>query len=229
MILFSSFTHIYVFMLFLYLGLCSGLIFFIASIVFAKLLKPRTNTINKKTNGITGEDNSKNSNATLSEDNNLKVENVNVINNSSNTVKTKKIFSFFKLKRLNKSNKNVKEKSQKQNSKKIKHAPNKNQNNIAFKKLKSKFCLYVKSVQVSLNKFKQPILKVLFTAINIMLVFSLFIACYLINLKFNYGEVRTIYVLIFVIGVVLSKSLLNLLANFISNFYNCFRGKFKKN
>lgn len=173
MTLFLSFNQPIIFLLFVYLGLVSGVVFnifsFISNILFIKLKKGlKKPVLNKKASKFKQE-----------------------------VEKTSK----------------TQNKPQKQT-----------QNNI------------VKNIIKNLNKTKKGFLDlfkyiVLFIFKNLpILIFIISVVfSYLTNLHLNFGHLRLIYVLIWVLFFFISKTLCKILANYFLSFYNIFIKRIKKN
>ncbi len=139
---------------------------------------------------------------------------------------------------IHKSISTPKGKELKNNKEHKKSIGNKQQNKLKkngifnFKKLKAKWKNSVKvffsKLNKAINKIKKPIIAVLETLIKIGLVLALVVVSYLINLHLNFGEVRLMFVVVFIASFCLAKSLLKLLAFYLTNFYNYFRRKLQK-
>lgn len=292
MILFSSFTHVYVLMLFLYLGLCCGLIFFVSCRLLnqLKVFILTKNKIKKESCDESKLDNSKSEsdNATksllesssllnynnkqnrevknnLTSDliNDLKQNNLveefielpdtnfevlsstnsedivtsgkEIAESSNYPVKTSNLVSSNTIQKsislpLKDSKKSKKNKHNKKllNIKKSKKEKPKKQKLSNFKKVKNKLQLTFKEFGNFLNKVKVPLVKVSEIIIKICLIFALLVGSYLINLHLNFGEIRFMFIIIFIVSFFMAKSLLNLLAFYFTNFYNYFRKKLSK-
>lgn len=89
---------------------------------------------------------------------------------------------------------------------------NKNQN----KQIKNYF---IKFKQI-LNKIKIIFIKIFASILLIITLTSFVLISFLINLEYNFGEIRLVYVTVWVLSFFVGKSFFNLLANHITNFYN---------
>lgn len=172
MILFSSLTHGIEFLLFVYLGLISGLIFEVVNKTCFKL----SQKIKKAENSPLKQKNNKN------KTNTQKIV-TNTIQQPNKTLK--------KQKRVN------------------------------IKKLFNSFIMFLKKIfatgNIYLLKFIPPICLVIVS-----------VASYLVNLQFNLGFVKVVYVLFWVAFFFVGKSLCKLLANYFVAFYNWIIKKVKK-
>lgn len=170
MILFSTFNHFFLLLLFIYLGLSSGIVFCF---------------VNKFTNIFSFKKNKR-----------------------ENPKKERKLL-FFKLgtklfRKNNKTNQSITKNS-----------------NLQQRKLKK-------------NKLQKATLLgfVRYTIKETLKIFTLFLCVFvsfLINLQLNFGYLRPIYVVLWIIFFIIGKSLFNLLANFFTSFYNYCIKRIKKN
>ncbi len=209
MILFSSFSHIWVLLLFMYLGLSSGIIFFSASIFLDKLkmflLRPKQKKERKiKSYLIIKKDNK-------IEDNNFS--NLNSSNNNEALTPNKKNRKLFH----KNNNKNL-------NNSKQKKSHKKSQNIF----LKVKLGNFFKGLFLKLSKIKGRVINTSFTIVKILVFLIIVVVSYLINLYLNMGYLRVGFVIVFVGCFMLAKSVIKMLAIYLVNFYNCFKRKLNK-
>ena len=104
-----------------------------------------------------------------------------------------------------------------------KKGKNKAQNTT--KTILSKKFLVIKN---KISKIAQKVSVALLNIMKIMVFCILVVLTYLINLKFNLGYLRVIFVLIWVGFFFVGKSLFNLLANYFCCFYNWCIKRIKK-
>lgn len=173
MTLFSSFNHLIIFLLFVYLGLISGIFF-------------------------------------------------NVFCYISNVLSIK-IKKGLKKPLLNKEDRKIKQEIEKTN--KIKNKPKKQMQNNIFKS-------FVKGLNKVKNSFIilfKYIILFMFKNVPIMIFIFVVSFSYLMNLYLNFGHLRIIYVLIWLLFFFISKTLCKILANYFLSFYNYFIKRIKKN
>lgn len=99
---------------------------------------------------------------------------------------------------------------------------NKENKNKIFKKLINKiFIIKTKNKIKTEGKRKTNILyKVFKETANIITLSTLVFISLLINLNLNFGILRPVYVVLWIIFFFVGKSLFNLLANYLTSFYN---------
>ncbi len=74
--------------------------------------------------------------------------------------------------------------------------------------------------KIILNKTRVYLVKGFSSCILIVTLVCLVFVSFLINLQLNFGEIRIIYVCVWVLSFFVGKRFFNLLANYITNFYN---------
>lgn len=229
-------------LLFLYLGLVSGLIFFAGCALLKKIeqiiLNKKTAELENKNNSETINDvddindfdnkDKENSNKSLSA---LLKEESQVETELKDSTKTRKQFNILKLFKRKKAttetiykkeNKSLKQKRIKQKN------TQKRPRFVALKRFKKQLRETNFKIKKTLNKFKKPLINFISVVVKIVLMFLLILVSYLINLKLNFGEVRFVFVLVFVASFFIAKSLLKLVAIYFINFYNYFVRKLHK-
>lgn len=173
MTLFSSFNQPIIFLLFVYLGLISGVIFnffcYISDIMFVKIKK------------------------------------------------------WLKKPVLNK--KEIKSKQELEKTSKTQNKPKKQTQNNIFKSIVKNF----KKVKNSISVLFKYIFLFVFKNLPIIIFIIVAVFSYLINLYLNFGHLRLIYVLIWILFFFISKTLCKILANYFLSFYNYFIKRIKKN
>lgn len=225
-------------LLFLYLGLVSGLIFFAGCALLKKIeqiiLNKKTAKLENENNSETEVDNkdkedfNKSLNALLEEKSQVETKLKNIAKNK----KQFNILKLFKRKKATtetiykKENKPLKQK--RINQKNTHKQKQKRPRFVALKRFKKQLRETNFKVKKVLNKFKKPLVNFISVVVKITLMFLLILVSYLINLKLNFGEVRFVFVLVFVASFFVAKSLLKLVAIYFINFYNYFVRKLHK-
>ena len=180
MTLFSTLNEPYVLLLFLYLGACSGLIYFILSYFFSLL--DRRKLLKKD---IVGK------NATSK-------------NQQKNQQK--------KFKKNTQTNLKSKEQNKNESNKKIRKENEKNE-----KKLKK--IIFFKSTQQIFIKIIIKIGQIISQTGKFAVFVALCFTSFLINLKFNYGEINLICLAFFVLSFFIAGYFLKIVANFMRAIY----------
>ena len=76
-----------------------------------------------------------------------------------------------------------------------------------------------------LKSFLLTSVNYLLEGLKAMVLALIVILCYLINLKLNMGNIRVLYLIIWLFAFFIGKRVYNLLANYILSFYNYIRKK----
>lgn len=205
MLLFSSFNHFYILLMFLYLGLLSGFIFFIIYLITNKLKTINFNvdrTIFRKVS------NKKQKNLSKIKKNLVLAQSNKNEDNLKNKTKNKK----------GKQKNNDKSKNKKSPNREIlKKINNLTKNFLTFKsKFINQFKIIKNLLILFFNKFKNIILVI----VNLVALCSVVLFSYYINYKYNMGYLRVIFVVIWLSAFIISSSLVKKVAKMFINFYN---------
>ena len=240
MILFSTLSQGWQAWLFCYLGLLSGLLFF-ATMFFANLLtkKGKLKTIPPKIsqkNQYSPKSHTYSCNLSTREENNASIIQKNASNSQKTDKKSEKkkrinIFHFFKLKKKknseniqiidkkeenktknsNKSVKNINksDKSSKKDKKRVQNENRKKKRQI----LKKKLCTFFTILWKFVINFATEI-------IAIFILGAVVVASLTINLKYNYGSLPPVCIVLWILSFLIAKFFLKSLAKFFLSIYN---------
>ena len=189
MVLFSSFSHLNILLLFAYLGLMSGMIFYFVYYL-AKFVKLRTKKTRKEIK-----------------------------------LSTNKQVIVEKIKLKIKKTKNLKmSKDQKKSFKEIKQKNTQNKKNKK-QQIKEKTIYTLKNFYLKVINFlekTQNVFLIILCCITLIFVVAI---SYYINFVLNYGQIRIVFVLVWVGCFLLVGSIAKKVANLLLNFYNKKRKK----
>lgn len=246
MVLFSSFNHFNILLLFLYLGITSGIVFFLVYNIANFIRKSNISYIKQNKQNTIKKDNLQKD---ISTTDNIIVENLE----SKNTQQINSLMVFekneeklthnknLKFKKRNKENKNADvKKSQKSKEqlkaeklklKQEKKAFRKNlkaqkkQNNL-IKKQKLKHFL-LKLWQQAVITFKRA-QNILLTVLCIVTLITVVLGSYYINFVLNYGYLRIVFIAVWCVAFMLGGYVQKKVAKILVNFYNKFCKQVKK-
>ena len=214
MLLFSSFNHFYILLMFLYLGLLSGFIFFLVYLSTNKLKSfnfkvDKGDIVFKK-----------------------KTQKKLVIENKGNVVVSKPIQQKdLKIKKIKNKEKTKRTKKRQKNKKPpdrnvIKKINNLTKRFLTFKIFFKRLFRLLKNFFIFFfNKFKNIILNI----VNIAVLSLTVVVSYSVNVIYNMGHLRVIYVIVWLSAFILSSSLVKKVAKIIFNFYNKLKQKYNAN
>lgn len=222
--LFSSVNHIGVLLLFIYLGLVSGLVFFFANFLVNKLKDFLLRTKEKKV--ALEESKTKEENDTLQKDetqknNEIKEETKTQEKDKKQEGKQKRKINLVKEKTKKikiKNNKIIlflsKIWKRKSNEQKLKRKPKTHKNYVV---------IFFKKIGAKVKKVKKFLVQALCSFIKITILFSVIFISFFINLQLNFGYITMGFLIVFITFFFIAKRLLILVANYLLNFYNYIR------
>lgn len=214
MLLFSSFNHFYIFLMFLYLGLLSGFIFFLVYLS-TKKLKSFNFKVDKGDIFLK-----------------KKTQKKLIIENKGNVVVSKTIQQKdLKIKKIKNKEKTKRTKKRQKNKMPpdrnvIKKINNLTKRFLTFKIFFKRLFRFLKNFfKFFFNKFKNIILNI----VNIAVLSLTVVVSYSVNFIYNMGHLRVVYVIVWLSAFILSSSLVKKVAKIIFNFYNKLKQKYNAN